>query len=346
MRAERLISLLMVLQRGREMTAGELAQRLEVSVRTIFRDIDALSAMGVPVYTEPGRGGGIRLMEGYSSDLTGLSSGEAEALALIASPAGIAKGLAAPTRSALDKLAAAVPSMHQLRAQHARGRLLFDTKPWFRSTDVLPFLDELRAYTWKNEKVEIAYQRSDGEFREYSVEPYALVVKVDVWYLIGKVKDEFRVFRLSRLQSVRATNATFQRDAKFDLQKYWAEWCEKFEKNPPSHFAVQIELSARGRKRLLDEYYGWFATALRELPEQYKGRKPVTLDFDKQSLAMRVMFDLGEEVRVLSPAALRRALHEQAVQVARATRPSKGGKRGARVPPLETSRSTTQIGEH
>jgi predicted DNA-binding transcriptional regulator YafY len=225
--------------------------------------------MGVPVYTEPGRGGGIRLMEGYSSDLTGLSSGEAEALALIASPAGVAKGLAGSTRSALDKLAAAVPSMHQLRAQHARGRLLVDTKPWFRSTDVLPFLDELRAYTWKSEKVQIAYQRSDGEFREYSVEPYALVVKVDVWYLIGKVKDEFRVFRLSRLQSVRATNATFHRDAKFDLQKYWAEWCEKFEKNPPSHFAVQIELSARGRKRLLDEYYGWFAAALRELPEQY-----------------------------------------------------------------------------
>jgi predicted DNA-binding transcriptional regulator YafY len=337
MRAERLISLMMVLQRGREMTAGELAQRLEVSVRTIFRDIDALSGMGVPVYTEPGRGGGIRLMEGYSSDLTGLSSGEAEALALIASPAGVAKGLAGPTRSALDKLAAAVPSMHQLRAQHARGRLLFDTKPWFRSTDVLPFLDELRAYTWKNEKIEIAYQRSDGEFREYAVEPYALVVKVDVWYLIGKVKEEFRVFRLSRLQSVKATNATFQRDAKFDLQKYWGDWCEKFEKHPPSHFPVQIELSARGRKRILDEYCGWFASALRELPEQYKGRKPVTLDFDKQSMAMRVMFDLGDEARVIHPAALRRALHEQAVQVARATRPTKVSKRLTRAAPFDQS---------
>ena len=89
MRAERLISILMALQRGHPLTAGELAQRLEVSVRTIFRDIDALSTMGVPVYTEQGRGGGIRLVEGYSSDLTGLSSGEAEALALIASPAAI-----------------------------------------------------------------------------------------------------------------------------------------------------------------------------------------------------------------------------------------------------------------
>ncbi len=342
MRAERLISLLMVMQRGRAMTAGELAQRLEVSVRTIFRDIDALSAMGVPVYTEPGRGGGIRLMEGYSSDLTGLSSGEAEALALIASPPGVAKGLAAPTRSALDKLAAAVPTMHQLRAQHARGRLLFDTKPWFRSTDVLPYLDELRGYIWKNEKIQIAYQRSDGEFREYSVEPYALVVKVDTWYLIGKVKEEFRVFRLSRLQSVKTTAAIFQRDPKFDLQKYWSEWCEKFEKNPPSHFPVQIELSARGRKRLLDEYCGWFASALRDVPEQYKGRKPVTLDFDKQGMAMRVLFDLGDEARVLHPAALRRALHERAVQVARATRPVKSGKRGLQIPPEQSGRTSRQ----
>ena len=121
MRAERLISLLMALQRGGRQTAGELAVRLDVSMRTIFRDIDALSTMGVPVYSEPGRGGGIRLIEGYTSDLTGLSSGEAEALALIASPASIGTSeLATPTRTALDKLAAAVPSMHQLRAQHAR----------------------------------------------------------------------------------------------------------------------------------------------------------------------------------------------------------------------------------
>lgn len=321
------------------MTAGELAQRLEVSVRTIFRDIDALSAMGVPVYTEPGRGGGIRLMEGYTSDLTGLSSGEAEALALIASPPAVAKGLVAPARSALDKLAAAVPSMHQLRAQHARGRLLFDTKPWFRSIDALPFLDELRGYIWKNEKIEIDYQRSDGEFREYAVEPYALVVKVDTWYLIGKVKDEFRVFRLSRLQAVRATNATFQRDPKFDLQKYWSEWCDRFEKNPPSHFPVQLEISARGRKRLLEEYCGWFAPRLRELPEQFKGRKPITLDFEKQSMAMRVMFDLGDDARVVHPVALRRALHSQAVQVARATRPSKETKRGTL---LQTSFETVE----
>ena len=106
MRAERLIAILMALQRAQALTAGELAQRLSVSVRTIFRDIDALSTMGVPVYTEQGRGGGIRLVEGYTSDLTGLSSGEAEALALIASPAGIGvQDLAASSAGSSDILA-------------------------------------------------------------------------------------------------------------------------------------------------------------------------------------------------------------------------------------------------
>ena len=112
----------MALQRGHPLTAGELAQRLEVSIRTIFRDIDALSSMGVPVYSEAGRGGGIRLVEGYSSDLTGLSPGEAEALALIASPASIGvRELSMPAHSALDKLSAAVP-VDPPAARAARAR--------------------------------------------------------------------------------------------------------------------------------------------------------------------------------------------------------------------------------
>jgi len=310
----------MILQRGRPVTAGELANRLGVSVRTIFRDIDALSGMGVPVYTEPGRGGGIRLLEGYTSDLTGLSSGEAEALALIASPASVGvRELDTPMRTALDKLAAAVPSMHQLRAQHARGRLLFDTKPWFRSLDASPYLDQLRSCIWKNESIEINYQRSTGEQKSYRVEPYALVVKVDRWYLIGRVGREMRVFRVSRLLSLTVTGATFERDPNFDLQKFWYAWCESFEKNPPVNFPVELELTARGRERLLEIYGEWFRQRLDPLGERYKGRKRVTLDFDREDLAMRVLFDLAEEATIVSPQALRKKLHKQAARVLAAT---------------------------
>jgi predicted DNA-binding transcriptional regulator YafY len=319
MRAERLISLLMALQRGHALTAGELAQRLGVSIRTIFRDVDALSTMGVPVYTESGRGGGIRLVEGYTSDLTGLSSGEAEALALIASPAAVGVQLAGPTRTALDKLAAAVPSMHQLRAQHARGRLLFDTKPWFRSVASSPHLDELRASIWKNECIDINYERSNGEFRDYRVEPYALVVKVDTWYLIGRVKREWRVFRISRLKTLKCAGEIFQRDADFDLQKFWSGWCQRFESNPPNNFSIELLISARGRRRLLDYFGAWMRPRLEPLGDDYRGRKPVTLDFEREDVALRTLFDLGDEAEIVSPKSLRRKLHAQAKRVVAAT---------------------------
>ena len=320
MRAERLIAILMALQRAQALTAGELAQRLGVSVRTIFRDVDALSTMGVPVYTEQGRGGGIRLVEGYSSDLTGLSSGEAEALALIASPHGVGvRDLAAPTRTALDKLAAAVPSMHQLRAQHARGRLLFDTKPWFRSYDASPYLDTLRAAIWKDECIKLNYRRSNGEERDYLVEPYALVVKVDTWYLIGRVKQETRVFRVSRMLSLEAAGNSFTRDGDFDLQKFWSQWCEKFEKNPPHSFAVELQISAKGREQLLNSFGNWFRQRLEPLGDQYKGRKPVTLDFDREETALRILFDLVFEADIVSPSTLRRKLRNQAKRVVAAT---------------------------
>jgi predicted DNA-binding transcriptional regulator YafY len=271
------------------------------------------------VYTELGRGGGIRLVEGYSSDLTGLSSGEAEALALVASPAAIGvQALETPTRTALDKLVAAVPSIHQLRAQHARGRLLFDTKPWFRSLDSSPYLDLFRACIWKDQCVAMRYKRSDGQVRDYKLEPYALVVKVDTWYVIGRVKREMRVFRMSRVQSVAEANETFARDPDFDLHKFWHSWCANFEKNPPSTFPVELAITPRGRKHLLDCYGNWFRKQLEPLGEKFQ-RAEITLELDREDLALRILFGLGREAEILKPKALRKKLRALAQEVVAAT---------------------------
>ena len=156
MRADRLISLLLLLQKHSRLTVADIADRLEVSTRTVLRDVDALSGLGVPVYAERGRGGGIRLLAGYEADLNVLSPGEAEALALVSTPSVVSGlGLEKPLASALEKIAAAVPSVHQLRAQHARHRLMFDTSPWFQSKRAPPLLEQLRAAVWAD-RVSIA----------------------------------------------------------------------------------------------------------------------------------------------------------------------------------------------
>jgi predicted DNA-binding transcriptional regulator YafY len=288
-------------------------------------------------------------------------------LALIASPSTTGVSLlTAPTRTALDKLAAAVPSMHQIRAQHARGRLLFDTKPWFRSLDASPHLDELRACLWGDERIEIGYERSDGTRKTYRVDPHALVVKVDTWYLIGHVtphplpsparagegeldetvsrphplpsparagegeldetvsrrrraEPEVRVFRLSRLHTLQRLGETFVRDAGFDLHRFWHDWCERFEKNLPNNYSVDVILSARGRQQLLDSYGRWFRKQLEPMGEKFR-RKPITLELEREETALRVLFRLGDDVEIVKPRALRKKLGALAARVVAATR--------------------------
>jgi predicted DNA-binding transcriptional regulator YafY len=187
-----------------------------------------------------------------------------------------------------------------------------------------PFLDELRASVWNDESIEIVYQRGDGTLANYEVQPYALVVKVDTWYLIGlrrkpgQAKPEMRVYRLSRLQSLQRTARPFVRDPDFDLHKFWHGWCERFEKNPPNNYSVELLISARGRKQLLSTYGSWFRQRLEVLDDK-PGRKPVILDFDREEAALRVLFQLGDDVEIVKPKALRRKLNALATRVVAAT---------------------------
>ena len=183
--------------------------------------------------------------------------------------------------------------------------------------DASPFLDQLRTLIWKDACIDIRYERSNGEHRDYRVEPYALVVKVDTWYLIGRVKREMRVFRISRIQSLTPTGETFARDADFDLQKFWKRWCERFETNPPPrNFAVELNITrARPPAPAGCVRLAGCGGALEPLGDRFRGRKPVTLEFDREDIAMRILFEVGPEAEIVKPVSLRRKLRRQAAKI-------------------------------
>jgi predicted DNA-binding transcriptional regulator YafY len=305
MRADRLISLLLLLRSCERATVNALAQRLDVSPRTVLRDVDALSTLGIPVYAERGRAGGIRLLPGYSADLHALSEPEAEAIALVNAPA-VVNGmqLERPLASALQKITAAVPVAHQARAQRARHRLLFDTQPWFHRPALPPVLELLRGAVWLERKCRVHYRRSDGLAKRYWLEPYALVAKVDTWYLVARTARRMRVFRLQRMLRVELGDATFERDAAFDLPTFWQTWCRRFEADPGNHYYVDLSLTPRGRALLLARYGEWFAAPLAQLDDSAAWSN-LRFDFEQEHTALEAMQMLGREVGVVGPAAFR-----------------------------------------
>jgi predicted DNA-binding transcriptional regulator YafY len=333
MRADRLLSLLVLLQNHPCITAGELAERLGVSIRTVQRDVDALSGAGVPVYAERGRGGGLRLHGSYTTRLTGLSQAEAEALALVSTPSLLADlSIERDFASAVEKIAAAIPAVHRLRARHARHRLMFDAVPWFRQAApdaAVQRLEELRQAVWRDVVCHLDYQRGDGARKRYRVEPYALVAKVDVWYLVARAGANsgkgMRVFRLSRIVELEVTDGAFERDPDFDLARFWKRWCRRFETRPADPYWVTLALTPAGRDQLLERYGSWHASALAAWP-QHGERHVVTLDLEREDIAARVVFDLAGAGQVLQPMALRQLIRQRADAVLHAVAPVEGGR--------------------
>ena len=221
MRADRLVATLLILQTKGRVTARQLARELEVSEKTARRDLESLSAAGIPVYPQPGRGGGWQLLGGSRTDLTGLTSTEARTLFLAA---GASASLTADTSSALRKLVRALPETFRADAEAAASAVVVDPTAWGSSTSVAPrpeHLDVLQHAVIERRRILLGYVDRAQSVTERPVDPLGLVSKGTVWYLVGNTAAGLRTFRVGRVRSVALTDEVVERPADFDLATAW-----------------------------------------------------------------------------------------------------------------------------
>jgi predicted DNA-binding transcriptional regulator YafY len=312
MRSDRLLAILLLLQARGRTSARELAEELEVTERTIYRDLSALSAAGVPVYTERGRNGGCALLEGYRADLTGLTPGEAQALFMF-SGRGTADGEhEADLRQALRKLLTALPAPHRPAAQAARDRTVVDARAWHQGVEPTPALDTIREAVWQTRRLRLGYRSSDSpEVREYTVDPYGLLLKAGRWYLIAAAGGEPRVFRVSRVDSAELLDsvAIAHRPSGLDLERLWEDLRNRFEERGPGT-AVRLRVREREAGRLTRISARQLTVPAPDPLPRPDGSGWVTLDlrFVALGAARATLAGFGGDVEVLSPPRLRRDL--------------------------------------
>lgn len=317
MRAARLISIVLLLQSRETMTAGELARELEVSERTVYRDMEALSAAGVPVYADQGRRGGYRLVGGYRTRLTGLTREEAEALFLsgLPGPAG-EMGRGEAVAAAELKVLAALPASLRDAPSRAGQRFHLDAPGWFGWTGPPPLLRDLARAVWQDERVELRYRRGGTDVAR-EAEPYGLVLKSGVWYLVARVGDGHRTYRVDRVTGVRPTGAAFERDEGFDLAAHWREQAASFLRSILRE-EVTVRLSPAGMRLLryaVEPYAARRAAEDAGEPDAL-GWVVTTLPVESAEVAASELMRLGPEAEVLDPPELRERMAGAAARLA------------------------------
>jgi predicted DNA-binding transcriptional regulator YafY len=311
MRADRLLSILLLLQVNRRLTAGQLAKRLEVSERTILRDMDALTTTGVPVVADRGVGGGWSLMDEYQTKLTGLSAGEIQSLFLSRPSRMVADlGLKQESEAALIKLQASLPAAARLHAEFARERILIDTRGWRDPSESAACLPMLLDALWRNRQIRFLYAKVLCDPAERVAHPLGLIAKGSVWYLIASADGEPRTYRVSRIQEVTTLDQASSRPPGFDLTTYWESSAAAFREKLPRYYA-----SFRASPEIMRwvRYRGW------RLEEERKEADGVHIRvrFDADEEALQFALSFGDAIEVLEPAELRSKIIEAARSVVR-----------------------------
>ncbi|RKE17832.1 YafY family protein [Streptomyces sp. TLI_171] len=310
MRADRLLALLLLLQNRGRMTAAELATELEVSVRTVHRDVEALGAAGVPVLAERGPTGGYRLMDGYRTRLTGLTAGEAGALFFAGLPGPARElGLGTLLATAELKVRAALPAELAESTRQLQERFHLDPASWFHDPDPVPLLTAVARAVWEQQVLDVHYRRWRGEVQR-ELRPLGMVLKAGIWYLAASADDQVRTYRVSRLLSAEPTGAHFERPPGFDLAAHWSEFARRLAASLHQDTA-EVRVSPRAFRMLPMQFGSAGARAVASAgPPDADGWVRVLLPVESEPVAVSDLLRLGADADVLGPPSLRAAVAE------------------------------------
>ena len=309
MKADRLISLLLLLQARRLCTARELAQTLEVSERTVYRDVDSLCAAGVPVYAQRGSAGGIALSDGYRRALTHFNEDEIRALFVSGASPLADLGLDHGLDRALTKLHGGLAEVQKRAADKARSRIHLDGKRWNQQEPPRTLLVALRRAVWDDRRLDIRYRDRNKTASARRVDPLGLVSKAGIWYLIARTDGEMRSFRVDRITGARERSEQFERPKDFDLEIYWRESSAIFERaSRIEDCPVTLQMPADSLERVTQAY--WPAEVLSRTAAEALAR----ITFPHIDVAVFQLVAWADFATLVEPAALRDAVVKRARQ--------------------------------
>jgi predicted DNA-binding transcriptional regulator YafY len=300
MGADRLVAALLVLQARGQVTAEELGRELEVSTRTARRDLEGLALAGIPVYSQPGRGGGWTLLGGSRTDLSGLTAAEARTLFLVAGPSAATPEV----KTALRKLVQALPETFRSDAEAAASAVVLDPAGWDQGPVRAPdHLEELQQAVIEGVQVRLGYRRRDGEVSERVVHPLGLVVKSQVWYLVARTEAGQRTFRVSRVRAVTRTGEAVVRPEGFDLAAAWRDIVITLDTQ-----RAPASAHLRADDETVDILRYMFGRRALTGPVGADGRVEVEIRGQSEEMVARQLAGLGDRVEVLAPEAVRQYL--------------------------------------
>jgi predicted DNA-binding transcriptional regulator YafY len=302
LKADRLLSTLLLLQAHGRITGRELARRLEVSIRTVHRDMEALAASGVPVYALRGAAGGWQLDEDWRTRVPGLDEAELRAL-MMSQPRVVGDTrLAQAAQRAIDKLMAALPPSMREQAASIRQRLHVDTTGWSGRSENLAALPVVQEAVAHDRKLAFRYVKARTERVDRTVDPLGLVAKGITWYLVANTPNGFRTYRVSRIEEARLLDRPCVRPEDFDLAEYWKNSTEEYRKTRMRYEAV-LRVESRAAASMMQ----WWTTSEVAPPEEIAGTTWRTLNvrFDDEEQACFIALGMGPRAEVLEPPVLR-----------------------------------------